>query len=222
MNTEIKKGKTKAYTTIITPKCELTGFCVIFAPSTKFNKKGVYTANVILDKEHEQKRYNTIKEVRTIQFKEFKKGKNDVVSDITAVKPLTKVNEETGEEIPDKDGRYILKANANAGIEEGKTGFKVAVFDAKGNPVSNCRLGAGSTVRLKLDLSGYSVAGKVGVSVKLTAVQIIDLVEYQVTAANAFEGFEVEEGYEFDETKAAENATDDDELGDNWEDEIGF
>ena len=222
MNTEIKKGKTKAYTAIITPKCELTGFCSIFEPSTKFNKKGVYTANVILDKEQAQKIYNTIKEVRTIQFKEFKKGKNDVVSDITAVKPLTKVDEKTGEEIPDKDGRYILKANASAGIEEDKIGFKVAVFDAKGNPVNNCRLGAGSTVRLKLNLSGYSVAGKVGVSVKLAAVQIIDLVEYQVTAANAFEGFEVEEGYEFNEADIKNKEDFEDDLGDNWKDEIGF
>lgn len=220
---EIKVGKSAVYAQTVTGKGTLTGFNAIFKPSVMFNKEGVYSADIILNKEDGEKLYNLVKEVRTAQYKNFKKDKGGTVADITAIKPLATVDEETGEATPDIEGRWILKSKAKANIKEGQPTNKIAVFDAKGKPVKACKIGAGSTVRLKLDLVGYSVAGKSGVSIKLLAVQIINLVEYQGGAGSgaSFDGFEVEDGYEFDETEMENSETteaspvaDDD---DDWE-----
>lgn len=56
-------------------------------------------------------------------------------------------------------------------------------------------------------MEGYSVAGKTGVSVKLKAVQIIDLVEYGNGSAESY-GFGDEDGsFEFSEDEAVEEET---------------
>ncbi len=208
---EIKLGKKTAYTTIITPKGELTGFNAVFEPSVKFNKKGVFNASIILSKENGEYLLELVKEVQKTQFKEFKE-KGSKLTEITAIKPLSEINEETGEETFDTEGRYILKAKNSARIENGLKGFQVAVFDSKLKPVKKINLGEGSIVKLKLDIAGYTVAGKVGVSVRLVAVQIIEFVPY-TGSVNAAEGFDVEcEGFDFDEeaqeaTEAEEAAT---------------
>lgn len=197
---DIKLGKKTAYTTIITPKGELTGFNAIFEPSIKFNKQGVFSANVILSKEDGEKLLALVKEVQKTQFKEFKE-RGSALTDITAIKPLSVINEETGEETFDEQGRFILKAKNSARIKDGIKGFQIAVFDSKLKPVKKINLGDGSIVKLKLDIAGYTIAGKVGVSVKFTAVQIIKFVPY-TGSANAAAGFDVEEGYDFDEEDA--------------------
>ena len=217
---EIKLGKKTAYTTIITPKGELTGFSAIFEPSIKFNKKGVFNANIILSKENGEYLSEIIKEVQKTQFKEFKE-KGSKLTEITAIKPLSVINDETGEETFDEEGRFILKAKNSARIENGIKGFQVAVFDSKLKPVKKINLGEGSIVRLKLDIAGYTVAGKVGVSVRLVAVQIIEFVPY-TGLMKAAEGFDVEdEGFDVeDEDIAAEKES---ETADTNEDEeIGF
>ena len=222
---EVKIGKSAAYGQLVTPKGTLTGYNAIFKPSDKFNKEGVYSADIILSEAEGKALYEAVKEVRTAQFKHFRK-KGEAVADITSIKPITTVNDETGETVADPENRWILKTKAKAGLKEGKATNKIAVFDAKGKPVTSCKIGAGSTVRLKLDLVGYGVAGKIGVSVKLLAVQIINLVEYQgAGSSNSFDGFDVEDGYEFDETMMEEEATEEAEPStedDAWDDAQGF
>lgn len=230
---DIKVGKTKAYTDFVTAKGEVIGFSSIFKPSTTYNKAGEYLISILVSEEEGKKTLEAIKEVRKIQFKNFKKGKTDTVAEILTVKPYSKVDEETGESEPDSEGRWIIKAKAKANIKEGKATHKIGVFDAKGKPVPACRLGEGSTVRLKLNLSGYTVAGKSGVSIKLSAVQIINLVEYQGTSNTAsFDGFKVEEdGYEFNEedietsdkgTVTISSDNNNNEEDDEWDDDIPF
>lgn len=226
---DIKKGKSAVYAQLVTPKGELNGFSSIFVPSTKFNKEGTFSANILISEEEGKKLYEAIKAVRTEQFKNFKKGKGDKVAEITAIKPFSVVDEETGEEVFDKEGRWILKTKLAAKIKDGKATNKVVVFDAKGKPVKACKIGSGSIVRLKIDLIGYSVGGKCGVSIKLLAVQIINLVEYQGGAGSStsFDGFDVEDGYEFDEASAEEEEeTEAEEVeaadDDNWDDEQGY
>lgn len=202
----------KKYTT---GKGELTGFIGVFEPSTKFNKEGVYSANILLSKEEGEKLAEEIKAVRTEQFKTY--GKKTKVADLTRCIPYETVNEETGEGTPDAEGRYILKTTAKAFIENGKPKVKIPVFDAKQNPVKDVRIGAGTVARLSISLEGYSVAGKTGVSVKLKAVQIIDLVEYGNGSAESY-GFGDEDGsFEFSEDEAVEDT--DDETEENEEDD---
>lgn len=208
-----KESVSEKYTT---GKGELIGFIKIFEPSTKFNKEGVYSANILLSKEEGKKLAEKIKDIRTKQFKTY--GKGTKVVELTRCVPYTTVNEDTGEETPDKEGRYILKASKKAYIREGKPNQYVMVFDSKKNPVRNIKVGTGSVARLGVNLVGYSVAGKTGVSVKLDLVQIIKLIEYSGNNAEAY-GLEDEDGFEFDETtavseslsKESEETIDDDE-----------
>ena len=198
----------------VTGKGELTGFIALTKPSTKFNKKGVYTTNILLSKEEGEAFYEKLKNIRTEQFKKY--GKGTKAAEITKCKPYTTVNEETGEEIPDPQGRYVVNANASAYIENGKIGKRVKIINAKKQEVKNVNIGEGTIARLGLNLSGYSVAGKTGVSVKLGLVQIIDLVEY-TSGGFSTDLFDEEEGFDgvgedfTDEVETAP-ADDDDDL----------
>lgn len=175
----------------VTGKGELTGFIALITPSTKFNKKGVYSANILLNAEEGKELEQKMKDLRTEQFKKYGKGTKVVE---LPCKPYEIVDEETGETSADPQGRYILKANASAYIEGAKPKFRPAIFNAKKQPVKDVAIGAGTIARAAVTLSGYSVAGKTGVSVKLKAVQIIELVEYS-TGFSA-DAFDEEDGFD--------------------------
>lgn len=177
---------------IVTPKGELTGFIALTKPSTKFNKEGIYSTYFLMSKTDGEKIAQEMKDIRTEQFKKY--GKGTKVAEIQC-KPYEIVDKETGEAIPDKEGRYVLTAKANAYIENGKPKFRPQLFNAKKQPVKNISIGEGTIARLGVTLSGYSVAGKTGVSVKLGMVQIINLVEYQGGGWSA-DMLDEEEGFE--------------------------
>ena len=210
---------TKKY---VTGKGELTGFVALIKPSTKFNKKGTYTANILLSAEEGKKVEQKLKEIRTEQFKLY--GKKTKVTDLPC-KPYEIVNEETGEATADPEGRYILKTNASAYIENGKIGKRVMIINAKKQPVKNVSIGEGTIARLGVVFSGYSVAGKTGVSAKLGLVQIIELVEYS-SSGFSLDEFSEEEGFDgvgtdFDDEDTLEKAEEidpSDELVDEEED----
>lgn len=196
----------------ITGKGELNGFISLIKPSTKFNKKGIYTANILLDKKEGKELETKIKDIRTQQFKTY--GKGTKVADLP-IKPYEIVDEETGEASPDPQGRYILKTSQSAYIEKGKVGKKIMIINAKKQPVKNINIGEGTIARLGVVLSGYSVAGKTGVSAKLGLVQIIDLVEY-AGGGFSLDGFDEEEGFDgvgedFEEETTTEAEEDDED-----------
>jgi len=177
----------------VTGKGKLIGFIALIKPSTRFDKKGVYKADILLPKEEGETLAAKIKDIRTQQFKTY--GKGTKVVDLTQCVPYTTVNEETGEEVADSEGRYVLKTKAGAFIENDKIGKHVMIINAKKQPVKNINIGEGTIARLGVTLSGYSVAGKTGVSVKLGLVQIIELVEYQ-SGGFSLDEFDEEEGFD--------------------------
>lgn len=203
----------------VTGKGELVGFISIITPSTAFNnKEGKYSASILLDKKEGKALADKIREVRTEQYKKY--GKGTKVAEITQCVPYTTVDEETGEEIPDKEGRYILKTSAKAYIENGVPRVKPRVINAKKQGVKNVKIGAGTIARLGVTLSGYSVAGKTGVSVKLGIVQIIELVEYTSGGFSA-DAFDIEEGYdgvgeEFEPELTSDTTEEDDESEEDF------
>lgn len=185
-----KKNVSKKYTT---GKGELTGFVALSKPSTKFDKTGKngYVANILLSKEEGEALVTELKAIRTEQFKTY--GKGTKVTDIPC-QPYETVNEETGEASPDSQGRFILKTKASAYIENGKAKFRPCIYNAKKQLVNDINVSEGSIVRLSLILSGYSVAGKTGVSAKLKGCQIIQLVEYN--GGDVANDFDEEEGFD--------------------------
>lgn len=212
-----KKSVSEKYTT---GKGTLTGFISLFEPSTKFNKEGVYQAHLLLSKDEGEKLASKIKEIRTQQFKQF--GKGTKVVEITQCVPYTTVNDETGEEVGDAEGRYILKTKASAFIKDGKITQKIPVLDAKLKPVTGVKVGEGTIARLGVELAGYSVAGKTGVSVKLKLVQIINLVEYSGGATAESFGLTQEDGFDFEESDVEEITTTEDEVEDGESEEVDF
>jgi hypothetical protein len=193
----LAKQRTSVIDKHTTGKGELVGFIGVMTPSTKFNKDGVYSTNILIDKAEGEKLAAKIKEVRTQQYKTY--GKGSAVQDMLKCIPFVEIEKnDEGEiikETPDKDGRYIVKASAKAFIENGKPRVKIPVFDSKQNPVGDIKIGEGTTAKLALSIEGYTVASKTGVSVKLKALQIIDLVEYGTGNAESY-GFGEEEGFE--------------------------
>lgn len=204
----------------VTGKGELVGFIALTKPSTTYDKTGAYQASILLPKDEGEALAQKIKDVRTQQFKTY--GKGTKVAEITQCVPYTKVDEETGEEIPDTEGRYILKTKAKAFIKDGKVNFKPMLINAKKQAVKDVSVGEGTVARLGILLSGYSVAGKTGVSVKLDVVQIINLVEYSGSKPS-LDAFDVEEGYDgVGEEFEPELTSDTAEEEDNSEEDFGY
>ena len=89
------------------------------------------------------------------------------------------------------------------------------VFDAKGNLITDksFRIGNGSVVKVAYFMAPYLNKGKAGVSLRLKAVQVIDLVHYGVNSDPKAFGFEEEEeGFSYDKEqmdRALESETED-------------
>lgn len=134
----------------------------------------------------------------------------------------TKHDENYGQ-VYDDDGnplpQYFVKAKAKAeGItQSGKAWkFKPTVFDSKGKPWPEKDpplIGNGSIGRLALTAYAYAAPIGYGVSIRLEAVQIIDLVEYGGRNATDY-GFMVEDGYDISDPapKALDNDSSPDEF----------
>lgn len=90
-----------------------------------------------------------------------------------------------------------------------------AIFDAKGKPLQDAKIGGGSKVKVAYELVPYytAIAGA-GVSLRLKAVQVIDLVEFSGGASADAYGFGEEEGYEAEDTPAAQNGFSEEEESD--------
>lgn len=91
-------------------------------------------------------------------------------------------------------GNYVLKAKQNEFIvgKNGKQRMTISVIDAHKKPTKAIP-GSGSTIRLKAEYVPFVGFEKVGVSLRLKVVQIIDLVEYGGGADTS--GFSEEDGF---------------------------
>jgi hypothetical protein len=84
---------------------------------------------------------------------------------------------------------------------------KPAIFDAKGKPLgAEVKIGGGTKGKLAYEIVPYytAIAGA-GISLRLKAVQVIDLKEFGGGASADAYGFGEEDGYEAEDTPAAQN-----------------
>lgn len=91
----------------------------------------------------------------------------------------------------EEEGLFLLKASSN---------YKPSVFDSKKQELpADVKVGGGSEVRMSCEISIYK--DRSGISLRLNAVQVKKLVEYQGGgSASAFD--EVEDGFVADTTAA--------------------
>ncbi len=178
------------------------GYVCVVEPSTKFNPEGEYNIQVVVPNKEGIALAKTMINMQDMQYDKYRKNSKKV--EITAVKPYVKVEkDENGriiKEIPDPEGRYIIKAKNKAYIKNGVVGQKIPIFDSKLNPMNGVKFGAGSKVRLGLTLEGYSTNLGTGVSVKLRMVQVLEMASFGGYKADDF--FTETEGYEFDADSA--------------------
>lgn len=120
--------------------------------------------------------------------------------------------EEYDPETEEPTGNVIFKVKTKYKITDKKTGDvrfnKVDLFDAKGKPLAKGTLIYGGTVgRVAFQTSDYFVSGQgmAGISLRLSAAQVIDLVGPGNRSASSY-GFGEEEGYETSEDDVPEGS----------------
>jgi len=177
----------KKLVSIVSPK-GLASYPFLNNPSTKFKPEGEYSVKLILNAEEGAKFVDQVKAVLRDGYKEqcalLKKDK---------LKMADFPWKET------EDGKIEVKFGQAASYKS-KAGEiferKIALFDTKGNPVTDT-IGSSSALRCAADVyPWYSPALGMGVSLKLKAVQVVELVAPSRTLSADAYGFSAEEeGY---------------------------
>lgn len=172
-------------------------------PDTKFDAAGTYSIKVIFSGAQSEK-------VQKILDKYHEKAKALAIEEVGVKKAGRAKDNGPGytEELDDNDdetGNIIVNFKMKASVVSKKNGetynFKPGVFDKYGSPINvqEVRVGSGSSVVVGAEVSEFFSAGLgYGVSLRLGAVQVLEVVESGNTSAAAW-GFETEEAPEQDD-----------------------
>ena len=163
-------------------------------PDTKFNPDGEYKVNLELNAE-EASEILSFLDGHMADSLEKAKEENAGKKIKQADAPYS-VDENTGKVTI----RFKLKAKVTPKNGE-PFEQRVAIFDAKGSPMTSApNIGGGTKLKVSYEVMPFytSLIGA-GISLRVRAVQIIELVEYSSAGAGAY-GFGEEDGYEADTT----------------------
>lgn len=170
-------------------------------PDTKFNADGVYSIKLVLDADAAKPVIEAIDKVRSQAIEDAKsevgKGKKIKVADAPYV---------VDEEASTVTFNFKMKAS---GKTKGGEVFtqKPALFDAHGKPLpAGIKIGGGSECRVSADVVPFFTALiGAGASLRLRAVQVLELVEFGGNAESY--GFDVEEdGFEVSDSDTGASA----------------
>lgn len=194
-----------------TGKGELVGYLALTKPSPQY---GNYSASILISKDEGEALVTKLKEMRKEQFKICKnKG---TLKDIPCV-PYTTYDEASGENIPDAEGRYVVKTSNKAFNKDGKFVFRPQFVNAKKEFITgNLSVGEGTIAKLSINFEGYKAGANVGISAKLLGGQIINLIEYSNKPSLSLDDFDEEDGFdgvgeEFTEETVTKEASEDEE-----------
>jgi hypothetical protein len=185
-------------------------------PDTKFNKNGVYTVKLRLEGAEAlafAKQISAVAKAKVEELRAEKGAKKVKAADLPISKETDKDGAETGALV------FSFKMNATGKNKAGEVFTRQpAIFNAQGVPDKTMRIGGGSTIRVSYELVPYDRVSTetkgmflAGASLRLYAVQVIELVEFGGNAE--YFGFESEEIEEESApaTAAAKGAADEDE-----------
>lgn len=159
-------------------------------PDTKFNKDGIYSCNVFIEKD---KATELIKKIDDVYDANVETVKTETGK--AKVKPADKPYVIEGDKV-------LFKIKTKAKI--GDAVIRPAVVDTKGAVVNNVDIYGGSEVKVATDLVPYYVATTgAGVTLRLIGVQIIKLQEKPMPSMESL-GFKEEEGFEATENEQEE------------------
>jgi len=204
--------KTKEKNKQVTTQTGVASYPFLTRPNTKFDSDGEYRVNLILPLKEAKDLMKTIDVAMKESLEAAKKENPKKASKIKlANTPYSMVTDDEGKETGNVQFNFKMKAKITP--RNGGEPFEVrpAIFDATGQPISKTlSIGSGTKMKVCADLVPYftDLVGA-GISLRLKAVQIIELVEYQGQTADRF-GFDSEEGYTQTANDEGEEVSDED------------
>lgn len=171
----------------ITTPAGIAVYPKIEKPDTKFNADGVYSIDLDLDSKDAGELTTKLTQIADAAYAAECKAKG---------KKALKRSDMPWKETEDGKIRFKFKLKAKGGSGEKQWDQKPAIFDAKGNPIKDVNVGSGSTVKVAFEAVPYFTAmvGH-GISLRLRAVQVIELRQY--IAGDNFDafGFKATDGF---------------------------
>lgn len=194
----------------------------LYEPDTKFDPDGVYSVKLRIDKEDAYpliEAFDAIVHERFEAEQEAAKNARERNKIKMADPCYTFEEDEDGNET----GYVLMNFKSKASGVSKKTGKPwkrtIPVFDSKRSPIdlSSITIGNGSKIKVAYTASPFYTASiGVGISLRLEAVQVIELVEYGVRSADGY-GFSEEDGFDADvhaDTAFANSTPSDDDEAD--------
>ena len=203
-----EQTKKKTYNpTAFTPKARAV-FPRLNTPDTKFNAQGRYSVKIRLPEAEGRDFLATLQKIDEENFKEVVAAHSNDIDKKTGklLPPPTNDGLPYSLELGDDkkpNGYMTVGFGMTASYTDKKTqkmvALKPALYDSQGKPI-NVEVGGGSLIKVAFQPSGYYVEGtrKAGVSLRLQAVQIIELVKFGgVTFGKEEGGYVAEENQPF-------------------------
>lgn len=175
-------------------------------PDTKFNPDGEYKCKLEISDPADVATLVAFLDEQIEKSVELAKKENPGKKIKTGDAPY-EVNEETGK------GTFNFKLKAKVKTKTGEIfEQRPAIFDAKGTALKNVNIGGGSQVKVAYEVVPFytSLVGA-SISLRMKAVQVLDLVEFSGGASADSYGFGEEEGYEAENNSAEDNGNSEDE-----------
>jgi hypothetical protein len=163
----------------------------LIEPDTKFNALGEYKVSLAIDEDEAAPIITKIDEQIAVSKKLIPKGKKEKMADEPYFPELDDEGQETGRVV------FKFKMKAQINTKDGRTiTMSPKLFDAEGSLAEGIdSIWGGSELRVSADLIPFYVAAVgAGVSLRMKAVQIIDLVQGGGASASNY-GFDATEGY---------------------------
>jgi hypothetical protein len=179
----------------------------VFEPDTKFNPLGDYSINLQMPVAQAAEMSEKLEAIVQAKFNEAVEADPRLKNTLTTQDVCQPVyDRDTGDDTGNVEFKFKLKAKIQ---KRDGTWYEQqpAVLDSKKVPMTNdILIGNGSRVKVAFEPIPYVMAStkKAGVSLRLKAVQVIDLVEYGNSAASVFDE---EDGFVAPPATEAANST---------------
>ncbi len=162
----------------------------VLEPDTKWNPLGDYSINLQMSQANSAEMCERLEQIVQEEFSKAIKEKPPLKNTLTTQAVVNTVyDKDTGDDTGKVEFKFKLKAKGQR-----KDGSyyeqQPAVIDAKKQPLpKDMLIGNGSRVKVAFEPIPYIMQStkKVGVSLRLKAVQVIDLVEYGNSATSVFD-----------------------------------
>lgn len=195
----------------------LASWAKVFQPDTKYDKKGIYSINVIVPEDQAAKVCERLDEIAEANAQKIVKEQSKLKATLSTRLPYETDYDDNGD--PTGNILFKVKMKAAGTTRDGKEFTqKPLVVDAKRTPMTgDVLIGNDSVVKVAFEPSPYYAAAQkqAGVTLRLKGVQVLTLKEFRGNSADTM--FDEEDGYE---TKAEKDNIGETSGSDMFDDEV--